>query len=323
MRLRPLVLTLTVLGGIGVGGAALLREARDRYVAPGPLQQAKTIIVPHGTHTEVGEALLKAGLIFDPRSFGLAAMLTAAGGPLRASEFVFPANASLRDVLVILRTAKPVQHRITIPEGLTAAQIATLLDHASALSGDVLVPAEGALLPESYAYEHGMSRAQMVERAAVAMQRTLARLWGERDQSIPFQLPQQLVTLASIIERETARPEERARIAGVFINRLKRNMPLQSDPTVIYAVSGGAMCGGRTLTRADLDSDNPYNTYRNPGLPPGPIGSPGLAAMQAAARPLATDELFFVADGTGGHVFARTLDEHNRNVTRWRAMQPR
>ncbi len=321
MRLRPLVLTLAVLGGLAAGATVAVREARERYLAPGPLEQQRTIIVPHGTHAEVGEALQKAGLIRDARSFDIAAMLTAGGGPLRASEFVFPANASLRDVLTILRTAKPVQHRLTIPEGLTAAQIATLLDHANALAGDVPVPAEGALLPESYAYELGMTRAQMVDRAALAMQRTLARLWAERDPAIPLQQPQQLVTVASIIERETARPEERARIAGVFMNRLRRNMPLQSDPTVIYAISGGTMSGGRVLSRADLDADNPYNTYRAPGLPPGPIGSPGLAAMQAAARPLATDELYFVADGTGGHVFARTLDEHNRNVARWRATQ--
>ncbi len=321
MRLRPLVLTLAILGGLGLAGAAGMREGRVRYVAPGPLQQTTTIIVPHGTHGEVGEALQKAGLVADARSFSIAAMLTAGGGPLRASEFVFPANASLRDVLLILRTAKPVQHRLTIPEGLTAAQIAVLLDHASALAGDVPVPAEGALLPESYAYEHGMTRVQMVERATAAMQRTLARLWAERDPAIPLQAPLQLLTLASIVERETARPEERAHIAGVFLNRLKRNMPLQSDPTVIYAATGGGMSGGRVVTRADLDADNPYNTYRNPGLPPGPIGSPGLAALQSVARPLATDELYFVADGTGGHVFARTLEEHNRNVARWRATQ--
>ena len=321
MRLRPLVLTLAIAGSLVAGGYFAVHEGRARYVAPGPLPKPTTLIVPHGTHAEVGVALAKAGLVADAQEFRIAAMVTAGGGPLRASEFVFPANASLREVLLILRNGRPVQHRLTIPEGLTAAQIALLLDHAAALAGDVPVPAEGALLPESYAFEHGMTRAAMVDRAGNAMQRSLARLWAERDETIPLATPQQLVALASIVERETARPEERARVAGVFLNRLKRNMPLQSDPTVIYAVTGGAMSGGRTLSRGDLDFDNPYNTYRSAGIPPGPIGSPGIAAMQAVARPLATDELYFVADGTGGHVFARTLEDHNRNVARWRASQ--
>jgi UPF0755 protein len=176
-------------------------------------------------------------------------------------------------------------------------------------------------MPESYAYEHGMSRAAMVERAATAMRRTVARLWSERAENLPLRRPEDMVTLASIVERETARPEERARVAGVLLNRLKLGMRLQSDPTVIYAATGGAMTGGRTVTKADLDRDNPYNTYRVAGLPPGPIGSPGLASLQAVARPLATDELYFVADGQGGHAFARTLEDHNKNVARWQAGQ--
>ena len=323
MRRRTLLLTLGVLAALGACGALVVAEARVKFNAPGPLAKDTTLIVPHGTHGELGAALQRAGLVADAGDFRIAASVTSyvGAGPLRASEFAFPARASLKQVLTILRTARPVQHRFTIPEGLTAAQIALLLDRADALAGNSAVPDEGAVLPESYAYEHGMSRSAMIERAATAMQRTLARLWAERDATLPLATPQEMVTLASIVERETARPEERARVAGVLINRLKRGMRLQSDPTVIYAVSGGTMTGGRTLTRADLDRDNPYNTYRVTGLPPGPIGSPGLASLQAVARPLATDELYFVADGQGGHAFARTLEDHNRNVAKWQASQ--
>lgn len=315
MRVIFAALLLVVLAG--VGGLAGYEVAKKRYLAPGPLPAATVMIVPHGTADEVSGVLEKAGLIASARDFRIAAILTG-GAPLRASEFLFPAGASLRQVLSILRSGKPVQHRLTIPEGLTAAQIANLLEHAGPLTGDVIVPQEGLMLPESYAYEYGMNRAAVIDRAAVAMQRTLDRLWAERDPALPLAAPRDLVILASIVERETARPEERPEIAAVLLNRLKRNMPLQSDPTVIYAVTGGALSGGRTLSRDDLNVDNPYNTYRNIGLPPAPIGSPGLASLQAVARPLATDELYFVADGLGGHAFARTLDEHNRNVAKWR-----
>lgn len=323
MRTRTVILTLGVLAALGAAGLGAFGQARARFNAPGPLAADTNLVVPRGAPAELGEALHKAGLVADAGDFRIAAAVTgfAGAGPLRASEFAFPARASLRQVLAILRTARPVQHRFTIPEGLTAAQIALLLDRADALGGPAAVPEEGGVLPESYSYEHGMSRAAMVERAAAAMRRTLARVWAERAENLPLGNPEEMVTLASIVERETARPEERARVAGVLLNRLKRGMRLQSDPTVIYAATGGAMTGGRTLSRADLDRDNPYNTYRVAGLPPGPIGSPGLAALQAVARPMATDELYFVADGQGGHSFARTLEDHNRNVARWQAGQ--
>lgn len=321
MRLRTILLALGVLAAVGGGALAAVVVARAKFTAPGPLALDSTLIVPHGSLAELGEALQKSGLVASAEEFRIAAGVTGylGAGPLRASEFAFPAHASLRQVLVILRTARPVQHRLTIPEGLTAAQIAQLLDRTEALSGPATVPEEGAMLPESYAYERGMTRAAMVERASAAMRRTLARLWAERAEKLPLATPEEMVTLASIVERETARPEERARVAGVLLNRLKRGMRLQSDPTVIYAATGGAMTGGHALTRAELDRDNPYNTYRIAGLPPGPIGSPGLAALQAVARPLETDELYFVADGQGGHAFAKTLEDHNRNVAKWQA----
>jgi UPF0755 protein len=277
------------------------------------------VVVPHGSPAQVAEALEQAGVVADGREFYVAALLTRGEGSLRAAEFAFPANVSLRQVLTILRTARPVQHLVTIPEGLTAAQIANLLDHTGALSGSAPVPEEGAVLPQSYAYERGATRASIIERAEAAMQRTLASVWAKRQEDLPLATPQELLTLASIVERETAKPEERPLVAAVFLNRLRRGMKLQSDPTVAYAISGGLTSADRALTHADLDVDSPYNTYRIGGLPPGPIGSPGLASLQAVAQPARNDDLYFVADGTGGHAFAPTLEEHNRNVARWRA----
>ena len=305
-----------VLGGIGT---AAVRFGEQRLVAPGPLHEARNVVVPHGFPTVVADALLQVGVIGSEPEFRLAALLTRGEGSLHAAEFAFPAAASLRQVLTILRTARPVQHHLTIPEGLTAAQIAVLLQRADALSGDTPVPDEGAVMPESYAFELGATRAVLLERAEAAMQRTLAKVWAGRTEDLPLATPQDLLTLASIVERETARPEERPLVAAVFLNRLRRGMKLQSDPTVAYAISGGLDTSDPTLTHADLDVANPYNTYHATGLPPGPIGSPGLASLQAVAQPARTDDLYFVADGTGGHVFARTLDEHNRNVARWRA----
>ena len=277
------------------------------------------MIVPHGSPTDVAAALVEAGVIGRPLPFRLAAALTAGAGKLHAAELSFPAHASLRRVLAVLRTARPVEHRLTIPEGLTAAQIAHLLDRAPALTGGIDLPPEGAVLPQTYAYDYGMARDALLKRAEAAMRAALARAWDGRDPALPLDSPAQLLTLASMVERETARPEERAHVAAVFVNRLRRGMRLQSDPTVAYAASGGAVTAERGLTRDELAAPNPYNTYRVAGLPPGPIDSPGLASLEAAAHPAPSDDLYFVADGSGGHVFARTLEEHSRNVARWRA----
>ena len=313
---RLVALALTALFVLGAYEA--FDYARHRFTAPGPLPHARDVVVPHGSPAQVAEALEQAGIVADGREFYVAALLTRGEGSLRAAEFAFPANVSLRHVLTILRTARPVQHLVTIPEGLTAAQIANLLDHTGALSGSAPVPEEGAVLPQSYAYERGATRASIIERAEAAMQRTLASVWAKRQEDLPLSTPQELLTLASIVERETAKPEERPLVAAVFLNRLRRGMKLQSDPTVAYAISGGLTSAERALTHADLDVDSPYNTYRIGGLPPGPIGSPGLASLQAVAQPARNDDLYFVADGTGGHAFATTLEEHNRNVAHWR-----
>ena len=305
---------------LAAGGVGALLVGQSLYDSGGPLIEARAVVVPHGGDADVGRALRAAGVIADETAFRAAALATRAQGPLHAGELLFPARASLADVLLILRGGRPVQHKLTIPEGLTAAQIARVFDRADALTGNGVVPAEGALLPETYTYEYGTSREQVAARARTAMARALAQAWASRSNALPLTDPAQLVTLASMVERETAKPEERAEIAGVFVNRLRAGMRLQSDPTVIYAVGGGLGPLDRALTRADLAWPNPYNTYAVAGLPAGPIASPGLAALAAAARPAATDALYFVADGTGGHAFARTLEEHQRNVARFRAL---
>lgn len=318
-RLLATLATLILLGaGLAVAGLFGYRQA----TAPGPLATARTLNVPRGTPAEVGEQLAEAGIVEGALGFRAAALVTMGKGPLKAGEFTFPEHVTLLAALAILRSGKPVQHKLTIPEGLTAAQIAQLLDRAPALEGDTPVPNEGETMPETYAYTYGTTRAALLDRARAAMDRNLAKLWAARAADLPLASPKDMLTLASIVERETSRPEERPHIAAVFLNRLRRGMKLQSDPTTAYAVTGGMLTNDRGLTRADLESTNPYNTYTAPGLPPGPIASPGLAALQAVAKPDASDDLYFVADGNGGHVFAKTLEDHNRNVAQWRAANP-
>jgi UPF0755 protein len=222
--------------------------------------------------------------------------------------------------LEILREARPVQRRVTIAEGLSALQIQALLDKTEGLMGEAEPIAEGSILPETYAFEWGDSRAALIRRAQAAMNTALAEAWRDRAPNLPLRSAREALILASIIERETGKAEERALVASVFINRLRRNMPLQSDPTVVYAATGGAALE-RAITRADLDRDSPFNTYRNRGLPPGPIANPGRDSLRAATRPATSNFLYFVADGSGGHAFAETLDGHNRNVARWREIE--
>jgi UPF0755 protein len=212
-----------------------------------------------------------------------------------------------------------VQHHLTIPEGLTAPRIIALLAHADALTGPDVPIAEGSLLPQTYSYVWGTPRAAIAARAAAAQDRALEQAWAHRAPDLPLATPREALILASIVERETALPAERPLVAAVFLNRLRDGMRLQSDPTVVYAASGGMGTLDHALTRADLDAVDAYNTYRFGGLPPGPICSPGLASLQAVLHPADSDALYFVADGTGGHAFARTLAEHNRNVQHARA----
>lgn len=308
-----------------VAGAALW--GYWRFDAPGPATAETTVLIPQGAGVaQIGRQLAEAGVVEDPRLFTLGVRLIG-DRPLRAGEYRIPAGASAREIMELMAAGRTVVRRLTVPEGLTTAEIIRLVAEADGLQGDlppeVEWPAEGALLPETYFYSWGDDRRALLDRMARAMEETLAELWPERAPDLPLETPHEAVTLASIVEKETGLPEERPRVARVFINRLNRGMPLQSDPTVIYSLTAGRQAMGRALTRSDLAIDHPYNTYTVRGLPPGPIANPGRASIEAVLNPIESDELYFVADGNGGHLFARTLKEHNRNVARWRALQRR
>ncbi len=312
---------LSIAGLLMMLGGGAAAYAFWVYDQPGPLAAGDVVLVPRGGLDQVADTLAQEGVVRSAFALRTAAMATRGQGAVHAGELEFPVAASLRQVLAVLRTARPVQHRLTIPEGLTATQVALLIDRAPALEGDPAIPEEGRLLPETYAYERGTPRAALVERGRAAMDRALERNWAARNAGVPLDTPRDALILASIVERETAKPEERPRIAAVFLNRLRRRMKLQSDPTVVYGASGGAGVLEHGLTRAELERSDPYNTYKVNGLPPGPISMPGLGSIRAVLQPADTDDLFFVADGSGGHVFAKTLEEHQRNVAHWRGVE--
>ena len=296
------------------------------YNAPGPFSNDTTIIIDRHAHIRtIADTLYDQKVIASRPVFLAAAYWTGALHKLKAGEYAFPAAAPMRTILDMMAKGTVVQHRLTIAEGLTSWQAVQIIDREPALDGVIQdIPAEGSLLPETYVFLHGDSRADMVARMQQAMRKTVAQLWAARAPDPMIATPLQAVTLAAIVEKETGVPSERPHIAGVFLNRLRRGMMLQSDPTTIYALTGGriAMQGlgplGRRLTTADLLTASPYNTYRVTGLPPGPIANPGVQALQAVLHPLATNDLYFVANGTGGHAFAANLADHERNVAQWR-----
>lgn len=303
-----------------LGGASWL--ALHLYDLPGPLQDQRAVVVPRGGIDQIADALAQHGVIGNPTTLRLAALATRGQGPMHSAELSFPGHASLREVLLVLRFGKPVQHRLTITEGLTASQVAVMIDKVPAMEGSAGVPEEGSLLPETYSFELGFGRAALLDRAKRAMDRALQQAWASRKgDTSPLTGPRDALILASIVERETSRADERPRVATVFLNRLRRGMKLQSDPTVVYGASGGAGVLDHGITRSELERDDPYNTYRIVGLPPGPISMPGVASLKAVTQPWPGDDLFFVADGLGGHVFARTEQEHSRNVARWREIE--
>ena len=302
-----------VLGGAVLWGYAL-------YKRPGPSKTEITVIVERGTGIDgISRELHQAGVLDDPLVFRIAARLAARDNPLKAGEFAFAAGLSPEGVLRHLQSGKTVVRRVTFAEGLTTAEIVSQLISTEGLTGLLApVPGEGALLPETYHFSFGGRRQDIVNRMARARDELLANLWKNRTPGLPLKSPEDAMILASIVEKETAKPAERPRIAAVFLNRLKKGMRLQSDPTVVYGLTGGGRPLGRLLTRADLKAPSPYNTYLIDGLPPSPISNPGGASMESVLRPADADDLYFVADGSGGHVFSATLEEHNLNVAKWR-----
>jgi UPF0755 protein len=305
-----------------IGGSAGLDAWQSLRRQPGRLAESRAIVVPRGATAQLAADLAADGLIERPILFRLAAWFTREDGTLHAGEFMFPAHASIDQVLAILRTGKPVEHHITIAEGLTARQIQGVLAHADAMTGEVRPIEEGSVLPQTYAYEYGAERDAIVTRAKTAMDRELAADWADRDPDLKLTSPHEALVLASIVERETAKPEERPHIAAVYLNRLRQGMKLQADPTVVYLASGGAGVLDHPLTKAELGRDDPFNTYRIVGLPPAPICSPGAESLRAVVHPTDTDDLYFVADGTGAHVFSRSYAAHDSAVARLRALGP-
>ena len=306
-------------------GGSLLWAYRD-FTAPGPLAESRTLVVPHGAGLrQIAQQLEEAGVIRSRYSFLLGTEIEGAGKPLKAGEYAFASLMSGREILHAIQAGRVVIHHLTVAEGLTTRQVLGLVTQADVLTGTLPDPAppEGSLLPETYNYVWGDERADIVQRMRRAMETQLAEIWAGRDPDLPLADAQQALILASIVEKETALASERRRVAAVFLNRLKRGMRLQADPTVIYAATHGEAPLARSLTRADLEASDPFNTYTHDGLPPGPIANPGKATLEAVVHPAKSDDLYFVADGSGKHVFARTLEEHNRNVQRWREVQRR
>jgi UPF0755 protein len=320
IRLRYIALLL-LLAALASGGMFAARMMRA-WSGPGPLQQEKLVYIPPGSGGKaVAAQLAREGVTSDALAFRVLAKLQRGNGDLKAGEYKFTPGMTMGDAVALLQSGKTYQHKITIPEGLTSAEITALVNAAEAMTGTAEAPPEGALLPETYSYSYNDSRISLLDRMQKAMQDTVTSLWAARAESPLLNSPQEAVTLASVVEKETGLARERPRVAGVFMNRLKAGMPLQSDPTVIYAITLGKKKLDRPLSRADLTMDSPWNTYVKPGLPPGPIANPGRASLEAVLHPEANDYLFFVADGSGGHAFAATLKEHERNVTKWRKIE--
>ena len=297
-----------------------------QFDQPGPLATSTVVVIPKGEGVSaIAERLERDGVIADRRIFMtsiLYFMYLKGQGSLKAGEYEFRKYATMRSVLDTMVEGKSIEHKVTLAEGLTSFQIVEKLKAHPELHGDIAeIPAEGSLLPDTYRFGRNDTRQDIVERMQAAQAKFLGKVWATRDEDIVVTTPEEALILASIVEKETGRADERARIASVFQNRIRKKMRLQSDPTIIYGLVGGKGALDGPIMQQDLDRETGYNTYQINGLPPTPIANPGRAAIEAVLRPAKTKDLYFVADGTGGHVFAPTLDEHNKNVFRWRKIE--
>src|SRR5579871_5045221 len=316
------IITIVLFAMIGAG--AVYYYGRQVLEAPGPLVEEKIVNIPaRAGKRDIAEVLNKEGVTdVNPWVFIASVFALKASSELKPGEYAFQKNASLRDVIATMVDGKVVQHMVTIPEGLTSEQIVGRLTDNDIFTGSVReIPREGTLLPETYKFPRGTSRDQVIQRMQREQKRVVAEIWERRSPDLPVKTPEQLVTLASIVEKETGKPDERSRVAAVFVNRLKQRMRLQSDPTIIYGLVGGKGTLGRPIKRSEITTPSPYNTYVIDGLPPGPISNPGRASLEAAANPARTRDLYFVADGTGGHAFTETYDQHQKNVAKLRTME--
>ena len=323
MRTRPRPARWRGFAGVGLLLAGLLLAAYLN-LGPGPTARAGAstlVFLPRGSGvSEVSQVLKSSGVIRSERLFQVLARATGAGRSLKAGEYDIPSRTPVLSILSDLQAGRTLHRSVTLAEGRTSAMIVRQLQNTEWLSGDLEVPEEGVLLPETYRTDRGDSRQSLIDRMRSDQQALLDRLWAARQPGLPFSSPREAVILASIVEKETGQANERRRVAGVFINRLRVGMRLQSDPTVIYAISRGEPLG-RGLRASELLTRSPWNTYAYSGLPPTPIANPGKASLEAVLDPVQTQDLYFVADGSGGHVFARDLAGHNANVARWREIE--
>ncbi len=315
------VISIFVL--VAVVSGVTLFVGKQRFEQAGPLVQDTVVNIPKGSGMrDIADVLQRQGVIDQPSVFIGGILVLKAREDLKAGEYQFKAHASLRDVVATMVEGKVVEHQVSLPEGLTSEQVVARLTDDNILIGDIRqIPREGTLLPDTYDFTRGVTRDQMIQRMQQAQQRVVKEIWDHRSPDLPLKSPDQLVVLASIVEKETGKPDERTRVAAIFVNRLKQNMKLQSDPTIIYGLVGGKGTLGRPIMKSEIEQPTPYNTYAITGLPPGPITNPGRASLEAAANPARTRELYFVADGTGGHAFAESYEQHQKNVARLRAME--
>lgn len=315
--------TLALVSMLTMGGISVLLS--NQYERPGPLETQRNVVIPKGEgRIAIAERLEKEGIIANRWTFVAGHLFQSMFGvrksqELKAGEYEIKTHASMRQVIETLAEGKSILYKVTLPEGLTSQQMVERIKAEPNLTGDVSqIPAEGTLLPDTYHFSKGMARQELIDRMQADMRKVFAVLWEKRNPDVPLRTPEDVITFASIVEKETGRPEERDRVSAVFHNRLKKGMRLQSDPTIIYGIAGGQGALGRGITRADIDSKTPYNTYQINGLPPGPICNPGKASLEAALNPAKTNDLYFVADGTGGHAFTENLKDHNAAVQKWR-----